>query len=248
MRNRVASTTGKPEQIKTADDLTVKGKENKKKKRVTWSCACPVCEREGRKKRGMSAAASSSASPVPPEDDVCSVCHDRFRIPCQANCSHWFCGECIIRVWNHGAAVQPCKCPICRRLINLLVPANISEDQNDDPQLHRVLGEIEHYNHIFGGAPRSLTQRLQDLPFFMRRLFRELMDPQRTLPLVFRARMILMVALSAVYVLSPVDILPESVLGLFGFFDDFLILVIVFLHLAAVYRSLLLYRHGGHLA
>jgi len=38
-----------------------------------------------------------------------------------------------------------------------------------------------------------------------------------------------------------------DVLGLFGFFDDFLILVIVFLHLAAVYRSLLLYRHGGHL-
>ncbi|KAF7076091.1 hypothetical protein CFC21_080790 [Triticum aestivum] len=141
------------------------------------------------------AAASSSASPVPPEDDVCSVCHDRFRIPCQANCSHWFCGECIIRVWNHGAAVQPCKCPICRRLINLLVPANVSDDQNDDPQLQRVLGEIQHYNHIFGGAPRSLTQRLQDLPFFIRRLFRELMDPQRTLPLVFRARMILMVTL-----------------------------------------------------
>ncbi|XP_066381536.1 uncharacterized protein [Miscanthus floridulus] len=187
---------------------------------------------------------SSSASAVPPEDDVCSVCHDRFRIPCQANCSHWFCGECIIRVWHHGPAVQACKCPICRRLINLLVPAALSE-QEDDPQAHRILGEIQHYNCIFGGAPRSLTQRLQDLPFFIRRLFRELMDPQRTLPLVFRARMMMMVALSAIYVLSPVDILPESVLGLFGFVDDLLILLIVFLHLAAVYRSLLLYRHGG---
>nr|CAB3505000.1 unnamed protein product [Digitaria exilis] len=112
-------------------------------------------------------SSSSSASAVPPEDDVCSVCHDRFRIPCQANCSHWFCGkfplplplprECIIRVWHHGPAIQACKCPICRRLINLLVPANSSE-QEDDPQLHRILGEIQHYNHIFGGAPRSLTQ------------------------------------------------------------------------------------------
>ncbi|NP_001132405.1 uncharacterized protein LOC100193852 isoform 1 [Zea mays] len=37
-----------------------------------------------------SAAAAGEAA-VPPEDDVCSVCHDRFRIPCQANCSHWFC-------------------------------------------------------------------------------------------------------------------------------------------------------------
>jgi len=38
---------------------------------------------------------------------------------------------------------------------------------------------------------------------------------------------------------------PAGVLGLFGFVDDLLILLIVFLHLAAVYRSLLLYRHGG---
>ncbi|XP_062214033.1 uncharacterized protein LOC133915048 [Phragmites australis] len=190
-------------------------------------------------------SSSSSASPVPPEDDVCSVCHDHFRIPCQANCSHWFCGECIIRVWHHGPAVQACKCPICRRLINLLVPAELSEQEVNDPPVQRVLGEIQHYNCIFGVEPRSLTQRLQDMPFFIRRLFRELMDPQRTLPLVFRARMMTMVALSAIYVLSPVDFLPESVLGLFGFVDDLLLLLIVFLHLAAVYRSLLLYRHGG---
>lgn len=41
-----------------------------------------------------SAAAAGEAA-VPPEDDVCSVCHDRFRIPCQANCSHWFCGKSL---------------------------------------------------------------------------------------------------------------------------------------------------------
>lgn len=29
----------------------------------------------------------------PPEDDFCSICHDSFTLPCQANCSHWFCGE-----------------------------------------------------------------------------------------------------------------------------------------------------------
>ena len=53
--------------------------------------------------------------------------------------------------------LQACKCPICRRLINLLVPAALSE-QEDDPQAHRILGEIQHYNCIFGGASRSLTQ------------------------------------------------------------------------------------------
>ncbi|GJM97193.1 hypothetical protein PR202_ga14101 [Eleusine coracana subsp. coracana] len=107
----------------------------------------------------MSSSSSASASAVPPEDDVCSICHDPFRIPCQANCSHWFCGK------------------------SLLLPPP--------------------------------------------------------------ARMMMMVALSAIYVLSPVDFLPESVLGIVGFLDDLFIILIVFMHLAAVYRSLLVYRHGG---
>ncbi|TVU44030.1 hypothetical protein EJB05_03454 [Eragrostis curvula] len=135
---------------------------------------------------------------------------------------------------------RPLPDPMPGQLLPLVL-----RQQQDDPQLHRILGEIQHYNRIFGGAPRTLTQRLQDMPFFIRRLFRELLDPQRTLPLVFRARMMLMVALSAIYVLSPVDFLPESVLGIVGFLDDLLILLIVFMHLAAVYRSLLVYRHGG---
>lgn len=68
------------------------------------STSCPPkflssCRRLGKKPRtprpldGGKGMSSSSASAVPPEDDVCSVCHDRFRIPCQANCSHWFCGS-----------------------------------------------------------------------------------------------------------------------------------------------------------
>ncbi len=36
-------------------------------------------------------------------------------------------------------------------------------------------------------------QRLQDLPFLLRRLFREMTDPQRTLPLVIKARVFIAV-------------------------------------------------------
>uniref|UniRef100_A0A2P2JNP1 Uncharacterized protein MANES_18G106700 n=1 Tax=Rhizophora mucronata TaxID=61149 RepID=A0A2P2JNP1_RHIMU len=28
----------------------------------------------------------------PPANDCCSVCRGNFNVPCQANCSHWFCG------------------------------------------------------------------------------------------------------------------------------------------------------------
>lgn len=36
-----------------------------------------------------------AAMESPPDNDVCSVCHDNFSLPCQANCSHWFCGKTL---------------------------------------------------------------------------------------------------------------------------------------------------------
>ncbi|XP_074589337.1 uncharacterized protein LOC141845178 [Curcuma longa] len=181
----------------------------------------------------------------PPEDDVCSICHEWFILPCQANCSHWFCGNCILRVWHHGSALQPCKCPICRRFITLLIPTDAAAQERQDTEASEILESIEKYNRNFGGDPSSLIQRVRDLPFFMRRLLRELMDPRRSLPLVFRARIIFAMAMSAIYVLSPVDILPEGILGFVGLLDDLIILLIVLLHVATIYRSVLLYRHGG---
>ncbi|XP_062092691.1 uncharacterized protein LOC133798432 [Humulus lupulus] len=181
----------------------------------------------------------------PPENDCCAVCHGRFNIPCQANCSHWFCGSCIMLVWHHGPAFQPCKCPLCRREITLLVPSEASLRQRHDNDAAEVLGKVERYNRSFAGHTRGLFQRLQDLPFFIRRLLRELMDPQRSLPLVIRARIYIAMAMSGVYVLSPIDIIPEGVLGIVGLLDDLLIVLIFFFHVAAIYRSVLYFRHGG---
>ncbi|CAD5163573.1 unnamed protein product [Musa acuminata subsp. malaccensis] len=180
----------------------------------------------------------------PPVDDLCCVCHERFNLPCQANCSHWFCGNCIMRVWSSGFTLQPCKCPLCRRLITLLLPG-ASLYQSYDREAYRVLRNIENYNRQFGSGSNGLIQSLRDVPFFLRRLLREWMDPQRALPLAFRARTVLSMLFSVIYVLSPFDILPERIFGFVGFLDDLLVLVIVFLNLAAVYRALLLNRHGG---
>ncbi|KAK6937990.1 Zinc finger, C3HC4 RING-type [Dillenia turbinata] len=145
----------------------------------------------------------------PPENDICSICRDAFNLPCQANCSHWFCGNCILRVWHYGSPLEPCKCPVCRRQITLLVPGEASLQRRHEPQASEILQRVERYNRMCAGGTTSFLQNLQDLPFFLRRLLRELMDPHRTLPLVLRARM----ALSAIYVLSPIDIIPEVTYG-----------------------------------
>ncbi|KAK4601044.1 hypothetical protein RGQ29_010578 [Quercus rubra] len=181
----------------------------------------------------------------PLADDCCSVCRSSFNIPCQANCSHWFCGSCIMQVWDYGSPIQPCKCPLCRRQITLLVPGGASLRRPHDPEVAEILRQVEAYNRRFGGRSNGLIQRMQDLPFLLRRLVRELMDPQRSLPLVIRARVYIAMILSAVYVLSPVDIIPEGILGIVGLLDDLLIVLICFLHVAAMYRSVLYFRHGG---
>nr|XP_023889013.1 E3 ubiquitin-protein ligase RNF170-like [Quercus suber]POE65437.1 e3 ubiquitin-protein ligase [Quercus suber] len=181
----------------------------------------------------------------PLADDCCSVCRSSFNIPCQANCSHWFCGNCIMEVWHHSSTIQPCKCPLCRRQITLLVPGEASLRRHHDPEVAEIKRKVQTYNRLFGGRSNGLIQRMQDLPFLLRRLLRELMDPQRSLPLVIRARVYIAMILSAVYVLSPVDIIPEGIVGIVGLLDDLLIVLICFLHVAAMYRSVLYFRHGG---
>ncbi|KAF9670592.1 hypothetical protein SADUNF_Sadunf13G0084900 [Salix dunnii] len=251
----------------------------------------------------------------------------------KSNWKAYLNGDCIMLVWHHGSALQPCKCPLCRRQITLLVPGEVSLRERNDPNVAEVLGKIERYNHLFGGNTRSLVQfvapsffhaehsqqpvrslqivvallpsyrekvgeeeyyciviamrflkdaftypqRMQDLPFLLRRLLREIMDPQRSLPMVIKARVYIAVkeleldqrktwfslvmpfhggiipkyiipsamVLSAVYVISPVDIIPEGILGIVGLLDDLLVVFICFLHVAAIYRSVLYSRHGG---
>ncbi|KAH7443351.1 hypothetical protein KP509_02G030700 [Ceratopteris richardii] len=179
---------------------------------------------------------------VPSQNDICSICHDPYTFPCQSNCSHWFCGDCILRVWQHASALQPCRCPICRRSINLLIPSQFEQDEG--PEAQRVLREIANYNRLHGDGPRSLVQRVRDMPLLLRRLARDLMDPQRALPLVHRTRIIIYLMLAVFYVLSPLDILPEGLFGIIGLFDDFLLMAVVLFHLASIYRASLVQQFG----
>ncbi|CAN6998245.1 unnamed protein product [Brassica oleracea var. botrytis] len=181
-----------------------------------------------------------------PENDKCSICHAHFTAPCQANCSHWFCGNCIMTVWRYNnSTLRPCKCPLCRRPISLIVPSEDTTQDRNDSTVAEVLRNLETYNRLFGGGSISLVQRMQDLPFLLQRLLWEMMDPQRTFLLIIKARVYIAMILSAIYIISPIDIIPEGVLGIVGLLDDLLIVLICFLHVASLYRSVLYFRHVG---
>ena len=51
--------------------------------------------------------------------------------------------------------------------------------------------------------------------------------------------------LAFVYLISPLDILPEGILGVFGLADDIYIIVAALLHSMSQYRTYVANRHMG---
>ncbi|XP_059459894.1 uncharacterized protein LOC132189257 [Corylus avellana] len=118
---------------------------------------------------------------------------------------------CLFGIMDQHFRLQPCRCPLCRHQISLLVPGEASLRRCHDPQVAEILGKVEKYNRLFSGHTNGLIQMI----------------------------------LSAVYIVSPIDIIPEGILGIVGLLDDLLILLIFFLHVSAIYRLVLYTRHGG---
>lgn len=67
-------------------------------------------------------------------------------------------GSCILQVWNHGAALHPSKCPLCRREITLLVPSEASLRMQHMPDVAEILQRIERYNRLYGERTNGLMQ------------------------------------------------------------------------------------------
>ena len=61
-------------------------------------------------------------------------------------------------VWDHGSALQPCRCPLCRREITLLVPSDASSRQRDNNNVSEIMAKVERYNRHFAGHTRGLNQ------------------------------------------------------------------------------------------
>lgn len=79
-----------------------------------------------------------------------------FLMPSFSPC---FPGSCILQVWNHTSALRPCKCPLCRREITLLVP---SEAHHMDDGVE-ILQRIESYNRLYGPRPSDPMQVVECL-------------------------------------------------------------------------------------
>ena len=80
---------------------------------------------------------------------------------------------------------------------------------------------------------------IRDMPALLRHLFRELFSV-RGIFLVWRIRIVILLILALLYLLSPLDFIPERVFGILGLLDDILIILSVFFVMSIIYRGAVL--------
>ncbi|XP_028753249.1 E3 ubiquitin-protein ligase RNF170-like isoform X1 [Neltuma alba] len=173
---------------------------------------------------------------LPPRDDCCPVCHGDFNLPCRTSCSHWFCGECILRVWLHGDATKQCKCPMCCRHFSSLAPVQAAFDRSQNPESNKIMENVRRYNRLHIGGMQGLMQKFFDLPFFIRMALQDMMDPDKTSSYLTRVRLFAM-ALGMMYVLNPFEFLPFAKRDILNLFDLYATTFVTIIHVIALCRA-----------
>ncbi|KAK6282623.1 hypothetical protein POUND7_016448 [Theobroma cacao] len=183
-------------------------------------------------------------SETPPDDDCCPICFGSFTVPCRSNCGHWYCGSCILQFWNYSSTSKPCKCPMCTCKIVNLMP-EVSLQQQQDQEVMEVLKSVQRYNLLFVGGARGLAQKVRELPFFIKRMFQALMDPDTNDSYLAEMRLFAVkfiqyihceMVLSILYRATPFDFIPTGGLGIGRVFDFSAITLVLILRLVGIYR------------
>jgi len=154
------------------------------------------------------------------ESDTCAICLERLTSEAQASCGHIFCGtfhtaDCILTLWERRYRPALAPCPICRQPITLMV-ANFRPVDETSRKLHRSLDD---YNVRFSEVVRTFWTTVTDIPFVLRRLIRDLADPELLCRALFYVAIL---GVGVLYFLLPDDLLPEAELGAIGYSDDLL--------------------------
>ncbi|XP_077108263.1 E3 ubiquitin-protein ligase RNF170 [Ranitomeya variabilis] len=171
-------------------------------------------------------------------DMSCPVCLQQATFPVETNCGHLFCGPCIVAYWRYGSWLGAISCPICRQTVTLLFPVFQASEEQDAQE---ILQEVNSYNRRFSGQPRSLMDRIMDLPTLLRHAFREMFSVGGLFRM-FRIRIVLCLLGALFYLVSPLDIIPEALFGILGFMDDLFVIFLLLIYISIMYREVVTQR------
>ena len=197
-------------------------------------------------------SSSSSPSPRPaptaprvdnaaPRD--CPICLDKASFAVETNCAHVYCAQCFLEYHERGGGgggsllLQPVVCPCCRRRVDAIMTRFTSTEESAS-DMAAILQRVQAYNARFSSQPRSFTESLSDTPTYLRRMGEELRhSPFGVVLMLVRTHFLLSLIGGVLYVVSPIDLLPELVMGVLGLVDDALVLLVICVVLASIYRT-----------
>lgn len=166
----------------------------------------------------------------------CPICLEEPPVACvETNCGHFFCGACLRQYYDAVSSRRGIACPCCRRIITLIAEYD-ADDQpapaSSDAEARAAF--VRSYNSRHSTEGRSLWDRVLDLPMVLRHL------PFRRIAVsMMGCRVVFAVCVSLLYLVLPVDLLPEAILGPIGLLDDLLVLVFCLLWVAELVRGVL---------
>lgn len=195
-----------------------------------------------REQRGLSPSA-------PPEEEnhrrrqnvdcQCPICLGDCFLPVETNCGHVYCGNCIVQYWSHAHLniYTKMKCPMCRQDVSVLLPLySVTQQEQYSQEQKTTFESISSYNRRFSGASRPWLDYLTDIPIILRHVFNELLS-MNGLDIWQRLRIIFFFTMAIFYVFVPLDLIPEAVFGFFGFLDDLLVVVLIFIYICTFFRT-----------
>ena len=187
-------------------------------------------------------------------DSQCPICLNEPRLPIETNCGHLFCANCIIVYWRHGnwSTSGPIRCPVCRQQVTLLLccfrPIDNSNSSSASTSANttqtertRAIHDINDYNRRYSGEPRPWLDYLRDLPTLLRHMSNEFFT-LGGLMYMLRIRIVLCFVAAIMYLISPLDMIPEAVFGILGLLDDVFVVLVLAVYVTIIYRQFLANR------
>lgn len=79
---------------------------------------------------------------------------------------------------------------------------------------------------------------IRDIPELTRQIFLDARLSRQILTTAKIMKFVLLLLATCLYLLSPLDLVPESMFGAIGLIDDLLLVVIYFIYVTSIFRNL----------
>lgn len=129
----------------------------------------PATYTKKRVRESLNSAANMVRTRDSSSQDECPICMDPVKLGIETNCGHLFCSGCMINNWKTNFSTSPMPCPYCRQNVTILLPV-FTEQENNTTDLSEVrerehqLRDIQQYNQMYSGIPRSVSTDYQLSP------------------------------------------------------------------------------------